>query len=110
MITPEVSIKQTTVEHLDKILGEDDKIIFQCIRCETYLLPRELHTLTRQGRGGDGNVYSEVIFQCPVCDPFPDKDKPVPADFIKYTREAYERRRMYERANLIMPEDVKLIH
>ncbi len=106
----DIAPKNTTAEHLDKVLGENDKVIFQCLRCETYLLPKELHTLINQFRGDDGNAYSEVIFQCPVCEPFPDKHTAVPSDFIKLTREAYERRRMYERANLVMPETMRLVH
>lgn len=106
----DVALKHSTADHLDKILTPRDRIINQCMRCETYLLPRELHTLTRQGRGADGNTYSEVIFQCPVCNPFPDKHEPVPSDFIKMTREAYERKRQYERSGLITPEEARLVH
>lgn len=110
-ITPKVSIKQTTVEHLDKILTPDDKIIFQCLTCETYLKPSETRVLYRQERDETGNARAEVVIQCPVCEPFvDDKVKPNPSYFLKLTREAYERKRMYERANLIMPEDVRMIH
>lgn len=112
---PEVEVKERhsrVAKHLDDVLTPEDTVIFRCMTCETYLLPKELHTLRRQMRDKFGNGITEIIFQCPVCNPNPDLNngKPVESDFARMSRVEYEYRRGFERANLVMPDTVRMVH
>lgn len=97
---------------IDDVITPEDHIIFLCMTCETYLLPREIHNLVRRGRDNYGRPISEVIFQCPVCHPFADRndDNPPVSDFYRLSREMYEFKRKYDRAGLIIPDSVQLTH
>lgn len=110
-IGSDIKVVERLGKSIDDVITPEDHIIFLCMTCETYLLPREVHNLVRRGRDQYGRPVSEVVFQCPVCHPFPDKNNnnPPSSDFYRLTREQYEYKRAYDRAGLVMPESVQLI-
>lgn len=110
--SPEIKHVERLANHVDQLLTPDDHVIFLCMSCETYLLPREIHTLVRQHRDKYGRGISEIVVQCPVCHPFPDRNdnNPPASNFHILTREQYEYKRAFDRAGLEMPDNVKLIH
>ena len=107
----DITVSTPIAKSLDERLTPEDHIVFQCLSCMTYLLPKEPHKIQREVYDSHGKFAGfEVVFQCPACHPKPHFHNGVPpqSNFEILTREKYDERRMYDKAGLIKVTDDKL--
>lgn len=107
-----VEVKQPVAANLDSVLTPEDKIIFRCMDCQTFLLPREIHmAVFRFREKSTGEARAIPVEVCPVCytgigSPEYEQSLKVEDDlphssFITLTRHQYEQTKTAEKWGLI---------
>jgi len=102
-----ITLKERTASTLEEILSPEDNMVFRCLGCQEYFLPREYHTLRKRWRGSDGYVHSVVLELCPVCYPQPNlltqEEGAEASGYAILTRAQFLEQRRYEKAGIIPP-------
>jgi hypothetical protein len=86
----------------------DVNMVWRCLKCQSFLLPKEIHLAKLPIKLRDGSKSWLVIELCPICFPNPrsflDDPKLESSTFIYLTRDEYFTTRRYERSGLIPPD------
>jgi hypothetical protein len=108
-----VSIRERQGKTVEELMGPDDNIVFRCMDCQEFLLPRELHQLKRRAKDTRNGLWTwDVKLLCPICFPDPHKiaaeleeDEDVSSSpLLAMTKEKLRETRAYERAGLLAPQ------
>jgi len=103
----EVKLRERTASQVEDLLGPNDGIVFRCLGCQEYFLPREYHVLKKTWRAKDGYVYSVAYELCPACYPEPHlltKEEDIDASgYAVLTKTEFLIQRRYEKAGIIPP-------
>jgi len=109
----DIKLRDRTASKLEDIISPEDKLVFRCLVCEEYLLPKEYHVLGKRWRAKDGYVYAMAFELCPVCYPNPEsltKEELIQASpYAVMTREEFLIQRRYEKAGILPPEQRTLL-
>lgn len=92
---------------VEDLLGPDDDLVFQCVTCGEYFLPREYHVLKRTYRSANGEAFTEAFELCPACYPAPSllrqETDPHPSGYLVLTKADFLEKRRYEKIGLVAP-------
>jgi len=98
---------------IEEMMSPDDNIVFRCLRCQEYFLPREYHVMVKRWRGKDGYSRAVGYELCPVCFPNPEslteEEQIQPSGYVCIPREEFFIQRRYEKAGLLPPQERNLL-
>lgn len=107
----EITIRDRMAKRVEDLLGENDALVFQCVTCSEYFLPREFHILKRTWRGPDGNAFTEAYELCPACYPslmtVKKEDNPHSSAYLVLTKEEFLEKRQAERIGIVLTKNYK---
>ena len=86
----------------------EEKIVYRCMKCQGFVLPKELHLLKMPIKDQFGRKTFWNIELCPLCFPNPKDyiadDSVESSEFLCLTREQFFITRQHEKAGLIPPD------
>lgn len=95
--------------NFDEAIPDGEAIIFRCMKCQNFVLPREIHIARRRVKDMRKGIWTWDIRElCPHCFPNPSEVINHPhissSLFLRLNREEYEITRAYERAGILPPQ------
>ena len=91
----------------DVMKNSDEKLVYRCLKCQSIVLPKEIHVLKIPIKDKEGRETWWAVELCPACFPDPqnyiDNDDVESSVFLPLTREQFFITRQYEKAGLIPP-------
>lgn len=106
----DVKITNKRIGTIDDVMkhSPDEGIVFRCLKCQSFVMTKEVHILKIPIRDPQGRKTWWVVELCPICFPDPHKyiedDQLSSSDFLPLTREQFFITRRYETAGLIPPD------
>jgi hypothetical protein len=106
----DIQITEKRIGIIDDVMKQspDEKIIFRCLACQSFVIPKEMHILKMPIRDPQGRKTFWTIELCPVCFPDPQNyiqnDRVESSVLLPLTREQFFTTRQYERAGLVPPD------
>ena len=105
-----VELRERLAPNMDELIkhSPNENLIFRCLKCQSFLLPKQIHIAKLPIRLKSGAKSWFVVELCPVCFPNPrdflDDPNLESSTFINLTRDEYFTTRRYEKAGLIPPD------
>jgi hypothetical protein len=104
----DIKITHNRIGTIDDVMkNSDEQIVYRCLKCQSILLPKEIHMLKMPIYDKEGRRTWWVIELCPICFPNPHdyiaNNDVESSQFLPLTREQFFVTRQYEKANLLPP-------